>query len=66
MEIGRGGWGLELNFLGFQIEETFEMQSFYLKLSLAKKFFPQNHRSPQKTHFFENFSLDMISWVILN
>ena len=60
MEIGRGGWGLELNFLGFQIEETFEMQSFYLKLSLAKKIFPQ------KTYFFENFSLDMISWVILN
>ena len=23
VEIGGGGWGLELNFLGFQIEENF-------------------------------------------
>ena len=23
LEIGGGGWGLELNFLGFQIEENF-------------------------------------------
>ena len=43
-----------------------------LKLSLAKKFFPKNHPRPKNskkwlsTHFFANFLLVMISWVILN
>ena len=50
-EIGGGGCKLELNFLGFQIKENFWEAKFLgicLKLSLAKKIFPQNHRRLQK------------------
>ena len=46
-----GSWGLELNFLGFQIEENFWEAKFlgiYLKLKLTKNIFPQNHPRPQK------------------
>ena len=39
-----GGWGLELNFLGFQIEENFWEAKFW-----PKKFFPKTTPVPKKS-----------------